>query len=33
MLIYRRGSVGEWRIAADLDNNTPDVSMESMPGG
>ena len=33
MLIYRRGSDGEWRIAADLDNNTPDVSMESMPGG
>ncbi|MEM1440676.1 MAG: SgcJ/EcaC family oxidoreductase [Pseudomonadota bacterium] len=33
MLIYRRGSDGEWRIAADLDNNTPDVSMETMPGG
>jgi uncharacterized protein (TIGR02246 family) len=33
LIVYRRGADGEWRIAADIDNNTPDVSMDTMPGG
>lgn len=31
LIIYRRGGDGEWRIAADIDNNTPDVTMDAMP--
>ncbi len=33
LIVYRRGDDGEWRIVADIDNNTPDVSMATMPGG
>ncbi len=33
LLVYRRGQDGLWRIAADIDNNTPDVSMQDMPSG
>ena len=33
LIVYRRGDDGEWRIVADIDNNTPDVTMDAMPGG
>ncbi|MEM7765682.1 MAG: SgcJ/EcaC family oxidoreductase [Pseudomonadota bacterium] len=33
LIIYRREADGVWRLAADIDNNTPDVTMETMPGG
>lgn len=31
LIVYRKGSDGRWRLAADIDNNTPDVSMDTMP--
>jgi ketosteroid isomerase-like protein len=32
LLVYKRGLAGEWLIAADIDQATPDVSFPS-PGG
>ena len=32
LLIYKRGDDGEWRIAVDIDQTTPDVTWPEAPG-
>ncbi|MFK8052860.1 MAG: DUF4440 domain-containing protein [Woeseiaceae bacterium] len=31
LIVYRKGNDGRWRMVADIDNNTPDVTMDMMP--